>query len=300
LPPMANLHYARICDVWKHLPLAEVLGIERPRRYWESHAGSSTYPLIRSPERNYGAFAFLERAGRSPGLEGSSYGRLLARHAGGEAPTYPGSPRIPMEQLGNNAERFVFCDIDGGSLTNIAEDAHALSIPSGRVRLVEGDGISALSGELSGLAEEEAAGTFVHVDSYRPLEPGSDGDTPLGLFSRAAGRGVGCMLWYGFDSRRDRAALMDAFLCEGIAVRAWFGEVSLRAEDLSEAGFDPGVLGCGIVVQRRRGGARGVRTLGQGTRRCLRWRAAAQRPRWFARVRRGLFLETTIVMRRSP
>jgi 23S rRNA (adenine2030-N6)-methyltransferase len=245
---MANVHYARIGDVWKHLPLAEVLRIERPGRYWESHAGSSSYPLIRSPERDYGAFAFLERADRSQVLEGSSYGRLLARHAGGEAPTYPGSPRIAMELLGTAAERFVFCDIDGGSLANIAEDAHALGIPSSRVRLVEGDGVLTLSGELSGLSEEEAAGTFVHVDPYRPLEPGPDGETPLGFFSRTAERGVGCMLWYGFDSRRDRATLLDAFLCEGIAGRAWYGEVSLRAEVLSEVGFDPGVLGCGIVV----------------------------------------------------
>jgi len=247
LPPMANLHYARIGDVWKHLTLAEVLSIERPGRYWESHAGSSTYPLIRSPERDYGAFAFLERAARSPGLEESSYGRLLARHAGGEAPTYPGSPRIAMELLGTAAERFVFCDIDGGSLANIAESAHALGIPSGRVRLVEGDGVSALSGELSGLSEEEAAGTFVHVDPYRPLEPGPDGETPLGLLSRTAERGVGCMLWYGFDSRRDRATLLDA-LREGLSGRAWYGEVFLGAEDLSEVGFDPGVLGCGIVA----------------------------------------------------
>jgi len=37
---MANAHYARIGDVWKHLPLVEVLTFERPGRYWESHAGS--------------------------------------------------------------------------------------------------------------------------------------------------------------------------------------------------------------------------------------------------------------------
>ena len=50
---MANVHYARIGDVWKHLSLAEVLRIGCPRRYWESHAGSSSYPLTRSPERDY-------------------------------------------------------------------------------------------------------------------------------------------------------------------------------------------------------------------------------------------------------
>ena len=28
----------------------------------------------------------------------------------------------------------------------------------------------------------------------------------------------------------------------------WYGEVSLRAEDISEVGFHPGVLGCGVVL----------------------------------------------------
>jgi hypothetical protein len=153
-----------------------------------------------------------------------------------------------MELLGSTAAHFVFCDLDGASLTNIAKDAQTLGIPSGRLRLVRGDGVSTLSDELSGLSKEEAAGTFVHVDPYRPLEPGPDGETPLGLFAWAAGQGVGCMLWYGFDSRRERVALLDAFLREGIAGRAWYGEMSLRAGELSELGFDPGVLGCGIVV----------------------------------------------------
>ena len=34
----------------------------------------------------------------------------------------------------------------------------------------------------------------------------------------------------------------------GLAGNAWHGEVSLRAEDLSEVGFDPGGLGCGVVL----------------------------------------------------
>ena len=245
---MANVHYASIGDVWKHLPLAEVLQIVCPLRYWETHSGSSSYPLSRSAERNYGAFAFLERGGHSPELEGSSYGRLLARHVGSEVPTYPGSPRIAMELLGSTAGNFVFCDLDGGSLSNIAEDASALGVPQDRVRLVQEDGVATLERELSGLAEGEVVGTFLHVDPYRPLESNPDGQTPLGLFSRAAERGVGCMLWYGFDSRRYRSTLLDAFSREGILGRAWVGEVSLRAEDLSEVGFDPGVLGCGILV----------------------------------------------------
>jgi 23S rRNA (adenine2030-N6)-methyltransferase len=244
---MANVHYAKIGDVWKHLPLAEVLRIERPTRYWESHAGSSTYPLTRSPERDYGLFLFLERAGSSAALEGSAYRRLLyLRGRGRTLQTYPGSPRIAMELLGDAAE-FVFCDLDGQSLATIAQDARALGVPAGRVRLLHGDGVSALVDELVALTEEEGSGTFLHVDPYRPLESGRGGESSLGLFVGAAQRGVGSMLWYGFDARDERALVLDA-LRERIAVGAWYGEVSLRAEDLSEVGFDPGVLGCGVVV----------------------------------------------------
>ena len=244
---MANVHYAKIGDVWKHLPLAEVLAIERPGYYWESHAGSSSYPLTRSPERDYGVFLFLERAGSSVALEGSTYRRLLyLRRRGRTLQTYPGSPLIAMELLEDTAE-FVFCDLDGQSLATIAQDARALGVPSGRVRLVQGDGVSALVDELAALAEEQASRTFLHVDPYRPSEPGHGGESSLGLFARAAQRGVGCMLWYGFDSRGERAVVLEA-LRERITGGAWYGEVSLRAKDLSEVGFDPGVLGCGVVM----------------------------------------------------
>lgn len=245
---MANVHYAKIGDVWKHLPLAEILSIERPDRYWESHAGSSSYPLTRSPERDYGVFLFLERAGRSSALKGSAYRRLLDPHERGRTPqTYPGSPRIAMELLGSAGGRFVFCDLDGASLTNIAEDARALGVPADRVQLVEGDGVSTLNGEFAALTKDEVAGTFLHVDPYRPLEPERGGETPLDLFARAAERGVGCMLWYGFDATSDRAIVLDA-LRERLTGGAWYGEVSLRGEDLSEVGFNPGVLGCGVVM----------------------------------------------------
>ena len=141
----------------------------------------------------------------------------------------------------------MFCDLDGASLATIAEDARALWTPSDRVRLVQGDGVSTLEEELARLSDEEASGTFLHVDTYRPLEPGCTGETPLDLFARAAERGAGCMLCYGFDARDARAVVLEA-LHEWISGGAWYGEVSLRAEDLSEVGFGPGVLGCGVVM----------------------------------------------------
>ena len=259
---MANLHYAEIGDVWKHLLLAEVLVIDAPRRYLESHAGSSSYLLTSSPERDYGALRFASRATRSPTLEGSAYRRPLARYGGRALATYPGSPLIAMTLLGSAAghaggTRFVFCDLDANSLSTISEDARTLGLPDDRLRLVEGGGISEINRQLASLSEEEADATFLHADPYQPLAAGEDGATTLDLFGRAATLGAKCMLWYGFDSVRDRDDLRIAMRSLADASRdggneehrpLWYGEVSLRADDLSEGGFDPGVLGCGVLL----------------------------------------------------
>ena len=57
---MANRHFGKIGDVWKHRPLAEILNIGTPRRYWESHAEAARYPLTHSHERDYGIYHFLD------------------------------------------------------------------------------------------------------------------------------------------------------------------------------------------------------------------------------------------------
>jgi hypothetical protein len=244
---MANVHYARIGDVCKHLPLAEVLAIERPGSYWESHAGSSSYPLTRSPERDYRVFLFLERAVRSSVLEGSAYRRLLhPLERGRTPPTYPGSPLIAMELLGAAGGRFVFCNLDGASLANIAEDARALGVPSGRERLVQGTGSRPWKRSSPVSPKRRPPRRSC---TWTPTAQWNSGALarPRWTSSRAAQRGVRCMLWYGFDARGARAAVLEA-LRGRIAGGAWYGEVSLCAEDLSELAFDPGVLGCGVVM----------------------------------------------------
>jgi len=51
-----NNHFAELGDVWKHLPLAEILRVNPPRVYWETHAGSASYVLTESPSRLHGVF----------------------------------------------------------------------------------------------------------------------------------------------------------------------------------------------------------------------------------------------------
>ena len=62
---MANRHFAKVADVWKHLPLVEVLSIERPRRYWESHAGSAFYEIAEDDAERQVQRTHVHR-GRSP------------------------------------------------------------------------------------------------------------------------------------------------------------------------------------------------------------------------------------------
>jgi 23S rRNA A2030 N6-methylase RlmJ len=104
---VANRHFAKVADVWKHLPLAEVLSIDRPRSYWESHAGSATYEMIDDAERRYGVLRFLQVAPRHPALAGSHYLAIL-RSMGvstGQLASYPGS--------GVSAERWIWVGLTG-------------------------------------------------------------------------------------------------------------------------------------------------------------------------------------------
>jgi 23S rRNA A2030 N6-methylase RlmJ len=59
---MANRHFGKLADVWKHAALAEVLELERPRRYAETHAGSAAYPIVHDTEREFGILRFLQVA----------------------------------------------------------------------------------------------------------------------------------------------------------------------------------------------------------------------------------------------
>jgi 23S rRNA A2030 N6-methylase RlmJ len=96
---MANVHYGNIGDIWKHLPLAEILAIEAPNTYWESHAGSSHYALTHSPEREYGIFYFARAANQSKLLSHAVYTQLLKGYErNGLLRLYPAGV-LPLEDI---------------------------------------------------------------------------------------------------------------------------------------------------------------------------------------------------------
>ena len=251
---MANKHFGEIGDIWKHLPLAEILAIEKPDEYWESHSGAATYPMSHSFARNYGIYYFRSNARKNPILGRSAYFKFLeSLTEERRLHRYPGSPYVAMKTLGN-VGRYHFCDIDGVSLVNIRETADNLKISDDRVINVARDGVPVLASSVLGTPVRECEKNFAFIDPYRPFVRSENKMNTLDLLSYLAGRGVKTVLWYGYDSDEYRQMLLAglkkslaAYKVDMTKVSLWCGDINLAA--MNDATFDesPGLLGCGIV-----------------------------------------------------
>lgn len=197
---MANRHFAKLADVWKHLPLAEVLATERPDHYCETHAGSATYAMVDDPERRFGVTYFREVAATYPALADARYLRRLheLESDGGVLTTYPGSPRLAMSELADSAA-YLFCDLDPNSVDNLESEAHSLGVTG--ARCLAADGMTAVADHVAG-----ATGTvLVHIDPYDPRAAGPSGLSALDLARELIRDGVGLMYWYGYNRPSRRA-----------------------------------------------------------------------------------------------
>ncbi len=253
---MANLHYGNIGDIWKHLPLTEILSIESPSMYWESHAGSSHYALTHSPERDYGIFYFADHASQSEILNNAVYTQLLKSYErNGLLRLYPGSPLLAMTLLQPHHAIFLFCDTDPQSLATISDDIARVDLPEDAVQVVQGDGVGTLARLLASGSPERMSNTFAHLDPYQPFAANAEGITSVDLFCEMSRRGGKAMLWYGFDSKGGQEhfhqQLQHTFHVHTFhppAYRLWCGEVTLNAIHTPGYRFNPGVMGCGIIL----------------------------------------------------
>ncbi len=127
---MANRHFGKLADVWKHLVLCEVLAVDRPAVVFDTHAGNATYPMVDDAERRCGVLHFTELAADDEVLGRSAYDGLLRRRAGGTPPrTYLAGPMLAMLSLGGS-RRDLFCDLDPVSCENVRVAAAGLGITS--------------------------------------------------------------------------------------------------------------------------------------------------------------------------
>lgn len=244
---MANRHFGKLADVWKHLALAEILAIERPDHYAETHAGSAAYQLVDDPERDFGVRSFTATAATEPVLDRSRYRHWLRHLVGTDQAraTYPGSALLAMLELGPDTS-YLLCDLDPASVTSLERAADRLGLPE--VSCVAADGMDAVAAYVA-----QAHGrTLVHVDPFDPTARGPSGRSAIDLARSLAGDGVGLVYWYGYDRPDRRAWALDAVAPQGATARSlWCGDVMVAGADQASGG-DLGVAttpgtGSGLV-----------------------------------------------------
>ncbi len=231
-----NPHFGKLGDVWKHLPLAEILRMKPPLHYWETHAGSAWYSMDRSPERLHGAIQFVSCAPKDPELQTCAYLELLQRNVD----VYHGSAMIAVQLLGKNAD-YLFCDTD-------PESAATLRVAAVNVnaRVREKDGVLAVEEEASA-TRVCPADTLVHIDPFDPHERLTpESKTPIELAGVLAKAGYRVFYWYGYDSETERGWALSEIASLAPNVEFWCGDVLIPAPFVYP-GME-GAWGCGIVL----------------------------------------------------
>ena len=233
---MANRHFAALGDVWKHLPLAEILRLRPPAHYWETHAGSPAYSLTESPTRAHGAIRFLSVAPSDSALGACSYLESLRSRPG----IYPGSPTLAMSALGKNAS-YLFCDLDTESARDLRQAGAGFD-----VRVVEADGVSTVLREADG-AGVNPSEVLVHIDPYDPHERLTpDSMTTVELAAALGGRGYRVFYWYGYESLDERGWARDEISRLAPHVKLWCGDTLIPSPFVFPE--RSGVWGCGVVL----------------------------------------------------
>lgn len=238
-------HFAKPADVWKHLALCEILANEHPSVYVDTNAACAEYTLSLTPEQQYGIYHFMLKSHGS--LLQSAYYKL-------EYPVmrenkYLGSPGLAMTTagvLGYRADRFVFYDLERAALENISMFAYRHSLTH-KVRTIQQDSIAGMCDLLPELPHS----TLVHIDPYAIDRPSKNGCDYLDVFVRAAGQGLKCLLWYGFNTLEEKKQLNE-FVKNKLS-GASVGHVScieLIMDVIQEHTIlcNPGILGNGLLT----------------------------------------------------
>jgi 23S rRNA A2030 N6-methylase RlmJ len=141
LHPMANRHFGKFADVWKHLVVDEVLENTKPARYAETHAGSGAYAMVHDAERRYGVLGFLEDLSSSKALSTAAFSHVTSAFVKGQPSLYPGSALQAMTLLGDQCA-YLLCDMDPVSVDDLRAWSHRLNLS--HCEVAQRDGMAAV------------------------------------------------------------------------------------------------------------------------------------------------------------
>jgi len=218
---MANHHFGKLADVWKHLALDETLAVARPKRYAETHAGSAAYPLVGDAERRYGVLGYLEPP-RSSRLASAAFTRVVSDFASRRPGLYPGSALQAMTLLGNDTA-YLLCDLNPVSAKDLRSWASRLGLVNCEV--VERDGMTTVRDWLS-----EPAPMVVHIDPFDPFAHAEGAPSAVQLAVEVAEAGHLLVYWYGYSTPSDRAWAVEEIRA-GTRADLWWGDFMVTATD---------------------------------------------------------------------
>jgi len=209
---MPNKYYANFHDIWKHLPLAEVLSSEHIQQYWETHSGSCLYQVELNLSRKHGVNYYLENLNTAPlSLQNSTYSNLLKSINPIQTDSkrmlnkYSGSPYIALATLRDHS-KYIFCDIDPVSLTSISNDINQY-FPElkSNVSLHQSDGIQTILDNFKSLTNNESVFTFIDPYNIFNKSTGNCNFDCLQLFGEmCVHENMKLMLWYGLSNNEQQ------------------------------------------------------------------------------------------------
>ncbi len=240
---MPYKHYGEMGDIWKHLPLCEVIRIECPEIYIETNSAYAQYSLDKTEEQQYGIYHLLEKAYAFPALEDSAYFKLIRPYV--MEGKYMGSPGLAIALLKNIADKYIFFDIEKDALENLKSFATQSNVDE-KVQVFNQDSVGGLMDMLPTLPSS----TLIHIDPYTIYEPNAEGKTFLDLFIKASQHGLKCFLWYGFETLNDKDYLNDLVikrLSQSSISSAYCCEMMMEGIQRDSVLCNPGVVGCGVL-----------------------------------------------------
>jgi len=237
---MPYKHAGEIGDVWKHLPLCEILKIENPLRYHESNSAYSGYTISADPKTEYGVMKTLESNDNE--LMNSVYYVTLKKN-GIDNYRYTGSPGLAMEILSYKA-RYFFHDLEQEALSDVEAFARQKGLHE-YIKTFCGDSIRALM-DTDYLIDKN---DFIFLDPYTPFDNNETGFNFFDVFDKVVSAKSKTLLWYGYESLSGQRKILER-LGESASknhVEICSFDVWLKSMDAHGCKINPGVPGCGLA-----------------------------------------------------
>lgn len=239
---MGYSHYGKQAEVWKHLPLCDIIAQEHPSVYVETNSAYASYSLHHTPEQQYGIYYFMAKAKDQP-VRNSLYFKLEEEAM--QVNQYIGSPGLAMSIL-KNTGKYIFFDLDKEALLNVEAFGAKHSL-SKQIEVHNQDSIVGMIELLPRLPKT----TFIHIDPYTINEPGNNGLTYLDVFIQATRLGLKCFLWYGYQTLNEKKELEELIKehCQKeVSPSLSCHELTLKIIEPDTMPCAPGVLGSGLLT----------------------------------------------------